>query len=88
MAGENLKAFDQLKETTAWSLNQKEKADLNAINQSDIRAAKSEIGEKRFTINGTSTSLKYIVENLKFDKSWQRATYAWKEIARVGSKPH
>jgi len=79
---ENLKAFDQLKETTAWSLSQKEKADLNAINQNDIREAKTRIENKTFVVDGRTMTLKYIVENLKINKSWDRATLFWKEIPR------
>ena len=82
MAGENLKAFDQLRETTAWSLSQKEKADLNAINQDDIRAAKSKIESKTFTINGSPYTLNFIVDNLEIAKGWERATFLWKEIGR------
>ena len=82
MAGENLKAFDQLRETTAWSLSSKEKVALNAIDQNDIRAAKSRIENKTFSVDGRTMTLKYIVENLKINKSWDRATLFWKEIAR------
>jgi len=43
MAGENLKAFENLKETAAGSLNDEEKADLRKISPDDIKSQKEKI---------------------------------------------
>jgi hypothetical protein len=64
---ENLKAFEDLKETTANSLDAKEKADLNKISPEDIRSEKDKVGDKMFVVDGQSMKLKDIAKNLKFD---------------------
>ena len=79
---ENLKAFEDLKETTANSLDAKEKADLNKISPEDIRSEKDKVGDKMFVVDGQSMKLKDIAKNLKFDVAWTTATLNWKKIAR------
>lgn len=79
---ENLKAFENLKETTTGSLDQKEKTALNNLKEADIRAEKDSIWNKTFNVDWTSMKLKDIVSKLKFDSAWTEATLNWKKIAR------
>ena len=81
MAGENLQAFEKLKETTANSLDSREKAELNEISSIDFQSQKAKIENKTFNIGWKTMKLKDIVDKLQFDATWNKATLNWQSIA-------
>ncbi len=83
MAGENLKQFEALKETSKNSLSEQEKSNLNKVSERDYRQALSKVENQKFTINWKEVLLKTIVENLTFSKDGKTAYLDWKAIEPI-----
>jgi len=80
---EALNTVDNLKETSKWSLDEKEKNLLNSLTKTDIDWKRQTLEDKKFKIDGKwDVLLSKIIEDMVISADREKSTLYWKPIAR------